>query len=122
MYRSEYLLRVPPDKTRILNFGLQALLSSDGVYDPTAGGFRNEEGGQDPNLDPNDDDMSRLQETEATYEERPDRGEEESERKRPDQERNWAEEDYYANLEIEREVERDFERSDYPFHDFNYGP
>jgi hypothetical protein len=99
MYRSEYLLRVPPDKTTILSFGKQALVSSDGVSDPTAGGFRNEEGGQDPNLDPNDDDMSRLQDYDYDY---PERDADDLERNRPERERNWSEEDYYSNLEYER--------------------
>lgn len=66
--------------------------------DLTAGGFRNAQGGQDSNIDENDDDMSRLQETEATYAER---SEQESDRKRPAQERDYYQEDYYANLEQE---------------------
>ena len=40
-----------------------------------------------------------------------------------DREQNyWAERDYYDYMEQEREAEREWERSDYPFHDFNYGP
>jgi len=36
--------------------------------------------------------------------------------------RNQAEQLFDSRLEEERIFERDFENSDYPFHDFNYGP
>jgi hypothetical protein len=73
--------------------------------DLSAGGYRNQQGGQDSNIDEGDDDMSRLQETDATY---ADRGEEESDRERPAQERDYYQEDYERYYE-ERERERDRE-------------
>lgn len=51
--------------------------------------------------------MSRLQETEATY---ADRGEEEGERTRPMQERDWYQEDY----ERYHEEERDYQDFQWP--------
>lgn len=71
--------------------------------DLSAGGYRNDEGGQDSNIDEADDDMSRLQETEATYETRDET--EESDRQRPAQERDYYQEDYDRYME-ERERER----------------
>lgn len=84
--------------------------TSSKVYAPldlTAGGFRNELGGQDSNIDENDDDMSRLQETEATY---ADRGDEDNERSAPSAERDWYQEDF----ERYHEEERDYQDFQWP--------
>lgn len=67
--------------------------------DLTSGGYRNDQGGQDSNIDLDDDDMSRLQETEATY---ADRGDEEYDRAFPQAERNYQQEDYERYMEEER--------------------
>lgn len=66
--------------------------------------------------DPNDDDMARLQEYEASYEERVPREEEYPDRPLPTRERDmtdWL--DPYAEPEFRMPAE-------YPFQDFNYGP
>ena len=84
--------------------------------DLTAGGFRNDQGGQDPNLDPNDDDMSKLNKVEDYYEERQERDGQEDDRQRPQQERDYYQEDYERYME-----ERDRERHDEPQYADRYG-
>ena len=104
MYRWIYLYR------NYFPFSLNTRRTSSKIFSPldlTAGGFRNKEGGQDSNIDENDDDMSRLQETEATYE---DRGDEEYDRTRSDMERDWYQEDF----ERYHEEERDYQDFQWP--------
>ena len=123
MYRSLYLLSVPEDKT-VIRSGRSSLLSrGDNQNLPPQEHPAGDNYEPEPfQLDPNDDDMSRLQETPATYEYR----EETQERTRSivpiDYEGYLMERDRMDYLQQERESERRFERSDYPFHDFNYGP
>lgn len=68
-------------------------------------------------LDPNDDDMARLQEYEPDYETYPVREEEYPDRSMPTRERDMS--DWLNPYAQERETRSPDE---YPFHDFNYGP
>ena len=129
MYRSLYLLNVPEDKT-VIRSGYSSLLNrgekslppqqhpvGDNNSNPRAPPYQ---------LDPNDDDMSRLQEREPTYEYRFGESQERDSTTRVNLDRI---QNYYAELdrEIERERERDLDREwelyyEGGFHDFNFGP
>lgn len=122
LYRSLYLLSVPADKTTILDWGRPGSVSSGPILPPQEHPVGDNEGGAD--YQEPDDNMEDLTPPDwfELYEDRPDRGQPDRERGQPDRERDWREDDYYDYLENERRVEREWERSDYPFHDFNYGP
>tara|TARA_Y100000361_G_C11155854_1_gene344093 strand:+ start:608 stop:1009 length:402 start_codon:yes stop_codon:yes gene_type:complete len=127
MYRSLYLLSVPEDKT-VIRSGFSGLLDRGKDSLPPQQHPRGDNDYTDLEpyqLDPNDDDMSRLQETAATYEYR----EEREERKSSsgvnlDRIQNYyAERDRDMEMEREREMDREWELYyEGGFHDFNYGP
>ena len=74
--------------------------------------------------DPNDDDMSRLQDIapDWTYDyRRPERDGEESDRQREPLERNWYEDDYYQMLREEREYQEYREPDRYGWEQYSGG-
>ena len=125
MYRSLYLLRVPPDKT-VIRSSYSSLLSRGEQALPPQQHPRGDNYRPEPyQLDPNDDDMSRLQETQATYEYREEFEErDDTFRINLDREQNYyAERDYEIEMERERDMDAAWELYyEGGFADFNYGP
>tara|TARA_Y100000004_G_C8788692_1_gene358266 strand:+ start:95 stop:478 length:384 start_codon:yes stop_codon:yes gene_type:complete len=112
MYRSLYLLSVPEDKT-VIRSGFSSLLNRGKDTLPPQQHHRGDNRKPEPyQLDPNDDDMSRLQETAPTYEYREERQErDDATRWNVDREMSeWLERDREMNEQFEREYERDYDR------------
>ena len=123
IYRARYLLGIP-EEAPILFTGSKGTLQELEPEAPASGNSQRPH--ERPEYQPDPEDLENLQKPQwwddynnIDYEQERD----ETNRLNLDREQNyWAERDYRDYMELERELEREFERSDYPFHDFNYGP
>jgi hypothetical protein len=106
------LLNVPADKTTILGWGINKLVATSPVLPPQEHNAGDNYQPEPYQLDPNDDDMSRLQDFDVTYEYREEREErDDSQRLNLDREQNYyAERDRRDYEQYEREYERGYDR------------